>query len=44
MVKLEGKWYHLDPTLAVPKTKEILIGAGVNPVVGADGLNYNYFV
>lgn len=21
MVKLEGKWYHLDPTLAVPKTK-----------------------
>lgn len=43
MVKLEGKWYHLDPTLAVPKTKEILIGAGVNPVVGADGLNYNYF-
>lgn len=43
MVKIEGKWYHFDPTLAAPKTAEILISAGVDPVVGADGLVYNYF-
>ena len=43
LVKLEGKWYHLDPTLAVPKNKEILVSTGVNPIVGSDGVNYNYF-
>lgn len=43
MVKIDGKWYHLDPTLAVPKTKDILIGTGVTPIIGIDGLNYNYF-
>lgn len=43
LVKLEGKWYHLDPTLAVPMNKEILVSTGVNPIVGSDGVNYNYF-
>lgn len=43
MVKIDGKWYNFDPTLAVAKTKEILISAGVTPIIGADGLNYNYF-
>lgn len=43
MVKLEGKWYHLDPTLAVPKNCKILVSTGVTPIIGADGLNYNYF-
>ena len=43
MVKLEGKWYHLDPTLAVPKNKEILVSTGIEPIVGSDGVNYNYF-
>ena len=43
LVKVNNQWYHLDPTFAVPEIKELLIKAGVNPIVGANGLVYNYF-
>ena len=43
VVKIDGLWYHLDPTFAVPEINDLLVKAGVNPVFGADGLVYNYF-
>lgn len=44
IVSVEGKWYHLDPTFAVPSLQDTLKRAGVKPVVGSDGLCYNYFL
>lgn len=43
VVKLEGEWYHLDPTFATPETADILSASGVQTIEGADYLFYNYF-
>lgn len=43
VVKINGIWYHIDPTFAVPEINDLLLKAGVNPVFGAEGLVYNYF-
>ena len=43
VVKINGIWYHIDPTFAVPEINNLLLKAGVNPVFGAEGLVYNYF-
>ena len=43
VVKIDGLWYHIDPTFAVSEINDLLIKARVQPVFGADGLVYNYF-
>lgn len=43
VVKINGLWYHIDPTFAVPEIKDLLCKAGVNPVFGTEGLVYNFF-
>ena len=43
MVKVNNLWYHTDPTFAVPEIRDLLIKAGVEPILGAEGLVYNYF-
>lgn len=43
VVKIDGIWYHIDPTFAVPEINDLLVKAGVDPVFGADGLVYNFF-
>lgn len=43
VVKINGIWYHIDPTFAVPEINDLLLKAGVDPVFGAEGLVYNYF-
>ena len=43
VVKIDGLWYHIDPTFAVPEINDLLVKAGVDPVFGANGLVYNYF-
>lgn len=43
VVKIDGLWYHIDPTFAVPEINDLLVKAGVDLVFGADGLVYNYF-
>lgn len=43
IVKINGLWYHFDPTLAVPEISDLLLKEGVIPIFGADGLVYNYF-
>ena len=43
IIKIDGKWFHLDPTFADPTLKNLLINSGVSPVIGADGLVYNFF-
>ena len=43
VVKIDGRWYHFDPTFAVPEIQDLLIKAGVDPMFGANGLVYNYF-
>lgn len=43
VVKVDGVWYHIDPTFAVPEIHDLLVKAGVEPVFGYDGLVYNYF-
>ena len=43
VVKIDGMWYHIDPTFAVPEINDLLVKAGVDPVFGTDGLVYNYF-
>lgn len=43
VVKINGTWYHIDPTFAVPEINDLLLKAGVNPIFGAEGLVYNYF-
>lgn len=42
-VKVDEKWYHLDPTFAMPETEKILRESGTEPTVGADSLFYNFF-
>lgn len=43
IIKINGEWFHLDPTFADPKIKHLLINSGVTPVIGPDGLVYNFF-
>lgn len=43
VVKVDGEWYHLDPTFAVPDIQDLLLNAGVQPLIGDDGLAYNFF-
>lgn len=43
IVKIDGNWYHLDPTFAMPGTNCLLHESGVDPMAGLDGLFYNFF-
>lgn len=43
IVYIEGQWYHLDPTFALPETEHLLHQCGVTPVKGDDLLFYNFF-
>lgn len=43
VVKIKGRWYHLDPTFAMPETCNLLRKSGVEPITGQDGLYYNFF-
>ena len=43
IVKIENKWYHLDPTFALPNTAHILLTSNVVLLKGPDYLLYNYF-
>lgn len=43
IVKVNNQWYHTDPTFAEPEISDLLIKAGVEPILGAKGLVYNYF-
>lgn len=43
IVKIENKWYHLDPTFALPDTEYILLTSNVVLLKGPDYLLYNYF-
>lgn len=43
IVNIEGLWYHLDPTFALPETEHLLRQCGVKPLQGDDCLFYNFF-
>lgn len=43
IVKIEEKWYHLDPTFALPDTEHLLHQCGEKPIRGEDYLFYNFF-
>ena len=43
VVNIEGRWYHLDPTFALPETEHLLHQCGVEPLRGDDFLFYNFF-
>lgn len=43
VVNIEGRWYHLDPTFALPETEHLLRQCGVEPLRGDDYLFYNFF-
>lgn len=43
IVKIENKWYHLDPTFALPDTEHILLTSNVVLLKGPDYLLYNFF-
>ena len=43
LVKVNHQWYHTDPTFAVPEISDLLRKTGVEPILGAEGLVYNYF-
>lgn len=43
IVNIEGQWYHLDPTFALPETEHLLHQCGVQPAKGDDLLFYNFF-
>lgn len=43
IVHVEGRWYHLDPTFALPEIEQLLYQCGVNPIQGDDFLFYNFF-
>lgn len=43
IVKIEEKWYHLDPTFALPETEHLLHQCGEKPMRGEDNLFYNFF-
>ena len=43
IVNIEGLWFHLDPTFALPETEHLLHQCGVKPLQGDDCLFYNFF-
>lgn len=43
VVNIEGRWYHLDPTFAIPETEHLLHQCGVQPAKGDDLLFNNFF-
>ncbi len=43
IVNIEGQWYHLDPTFAIPETEHLLHQCGVQPAKGDNLLFYNFF-
>lgn len=43
VVNIEDKWYHLDPTFALPETEHLLRQCGEEPIQGQDFLFYNFF-
>ena len=43
IVNIEGLWFHLDPTFALPETEHLLRQCGVKPQQGDDYLFYNFF-
>ena len=43
VVNIEGQWYHLDPTFALPETEYLLRQCGVEPLRGDGFLFYNFF-
>lgn len=43
VVGINGLWYHIDPTFAVPEINDLLCEAGVKPIYGSEGLVYNFF-
>lgn len=43
IVNIEGQWYHLDPTFAIPETEHLLHQCGVQPAKGDNILFYNFF-
>lgn len=43
VVNVEDKWYHLDPTFALPETEHLLHQCGESPMQGEDLLFYNFF-
>ena len=43
IVHVEGRWYHLDPTFALPETEQLIQQCGVTPLQGDDFLFYNFF-
>lgn len=43
IVNIEGQWYHLDPTFALPETEHLLHQCGVEPLRGDNFLFYNFF-
>ena len=43
IVNIEGMWFHLDPTFALPETEHLLRQCGVEPLRGDDFLFYNFF-
>lgn len=44
IVRISNKWYHLDPTFAMPETGNLLHESGVEPNTGHDDLYYNFFL
>lgn len=43
IVNIEGLWFHLDPTFALPETEHLLRQCGVKPLQWDDCLFYNFF-
>lgn len=43
IINIEGLWFHLDPTFALPETEHLLRQCGVKPLQGNDCLFYNFF-
>lgn len=43
IVLINGLWYHLDPTFAIPETDKLLYKLGIVPKIGQNGLFYNFF-
>lgn len=43
IVHVEGRWYHLDPTFALPETEQLIQQCEVKPLQGDDFLFYNFF-
>lgn len=42
-INIDGQWYHLDPTFAIPEAEDLLKQYGVEPIKGKDFLFYNFF-